>query len=79
VQIQVSYPNFIQIGSSKKKFYSILSNSKPRNFSEFSFEMHFESEEVPMETVVPFSKTFTTIFYFKFLDLRTILSGSVKV
>jgi hypothetical protein len=43
------------------KFHSILKPQeeillkfKPRNFSELSFEIHFESGEVPMEKVDPF-------------------------
>jgi hypothetical protein len=32
-----------------------------------------------MEKDVPFFKTFTTIFYFTFLELGKVLFGSVKV
>jgi hypothetical protein len=57
----------------------ILLNSKPRKFSKFSFEIHFESGEVPMEKIIPFFKPLTTIFYFKFFDLGKVLFGAVKV
>jgi hypothetical protein len=57
----------------------ILLNPKPRNFSEFSFEIHYESGEVPMDEVVPLFKTFSTIFYFNFFELGNVLFGSVKV
>jgi hypothetical protein len=57
----------------------ILLNPKPRKFSEFSFEIHYESGEVPMDEVVPLFKTFSTIFYFNFFELGNILFGSVKV
>jgi hypothetical protein len=51
----------------------ILVNFKPRRFSNFSFEIHFESEEASMEKVAPHFKSFKFIFYFKFLELRKIL------
>jgi hypothetical protein len=54
-------------------------NSKPRSFPDFSFEIHFESEEVPMEKVVPFYKPFIIIFYFKFVELGKVLFGPAKV
>jgi hypothetical protein len=57
----------------------ILLNSKPRNFFEFSFELHFESEKVPMEKVVPLIKTFKTILYFRFFELRKVLFGSKEI
>jgi hypothetical protein len=53
-------------------------NSKPRNFSEFSFEIHFETEEVPMEKVVPFFKTLAVIFYLKKLELMKVLLDRLK-
>jgi hypothetical protein len=59
--------------------YRILLNFKPRSFSEFSFIFHFESQEVPIEKVVPFFKTFTTIFYFKFFELGKALFGLNKI
>jgi hypothetical protein len=62
VQIQVSCP---KVHPNLKFQEEILLNSKPRNFSEFLFEIHFESGEIPMEKVVPFFKHFATIFYFK--------------
>jgi hypothetical protein len=64
VQIQVSCP---KVHPNLKFQEEILLNSKLRNFSEFSFEIHFESREVPMNKVVPFFKPFITIFYFNFL------------
>jgi hypothetical protein len=42
---------------------------KLRKFSEFLFEIYFESEEVPMEKVVPLFKPFTAKFYFKIFEL----------
>jgi hypothetical protein len=55
----------------------ILLNFKPRNYSKFPFEVHFESGEVPMEKAVSFFKTFTNIFYFDFLSSgRSFLDGS---
>jgi hypothetical protein len=56
----------------------ILLNSKCRNFSEFSFEIHSESRKVPMKKAVPFFKTFTTIFYFKIFKCGKVLFGRVK-
>jgi hypothetical protein len=57
----------------------ILSNSKPKKFSEFLFEIHFKSGEVTMYYVVPFLKPLTTIIYFKIFKLGKVLFGSVKV
>jgi hypothetical protein len=57
----------------------ILLNSKPRNFTEFSFEIHFKSEEVPMEKVILFIKTFTTICHLNFFELRKIIFESNQV
>jgi hypothetical protein len=54
-------------------------NSKCGNFSKFSFEIHFETGEVPKEKVVPFFKTFTTIFYFKLFKVGKVHFGWVKV
>jgi hypothetical protein len=54
-------------------------NPKPRNFSEFSFDIHFESGGVPMEEVVPFFKTFSTVFYFKIFKLGKVQFGAFKV
>jgi hypothetical protein len=53
---------------SKKKFYQILLNFKLRCFFEFSFKIHLEYEEDPMEKVVSCLKPFTTIFYLKFSE-----------
>jgi hypothetical protein len=57
----------------------ILLNPKPRNFPEFLFEIHFESGGVPMEEIVLFFKSFSTVFYFKFFELGEVLFGVVKV
>jgi hypothetical protein len=54
-------------------------NSKPGNFSEFSFEIHSEFEEVPIEKVVPIFKSFTTMSYLKNLELEKVIFGSIKV
>jgi hypothetical protein len=54
-------------------------NPKPRNFPEFLFEIHFESGGVPMEEIVLFFKSFSTVFYFKFFELGEVLFGVVKV
>jgi hypothetical protein len=57
-------------------FLDILINflkSKPDlDFPNFLFQIHFESEEVSMDKVVPLFKFFKTIFYFKIFAL---LSG----
>jgi hypothetical protein len=71
--------SFIQIQSFKKKLYLILSNSKPRHFPEFSFQIPFESEEVSMEKVVHLFEIFKTMFYFKFLELRKVKFESIKI
>jgi hypothetical protein len=47
------------------KFYQILVKFKPQGFSDFSFKIKFESEEVSMEKVVPLFEPFNSIFYFK--------------
>jgi hypothetical protein len=57
----------------------ILVNSKPRSFSDFSFEIYSKSEEVTMEKLVPFFKSFTRIFYFNFFALGKELFGSVQI
>jgi hypothetical protein len=59
---------FHQIPSSQKFpfFFSLISTR--RNFSEFSFKIHFESEEVSIRKVVPYFEYSPTIFYFKFLE-----------
>jgi hypothetical protein len=49
------------------------------DFPKFSFAIHFESGDVPMEELVPFFKTFSTIFYFKFCELRKVLVESIKI
>jgi hypothetical protein len=45
---------------------------------DFSFEIHFESEEVSMKKVAHLFEIFKTIFYFKFFRLGKAVSGSVK-
>jgi hypothetical protein len=50
-----------------------------RNFSKFSFEIHFECEEVPMEEVDLFFKTFSTIFYFKIFKFGKVFFELIKV
>jgi hypothetical protein len=54
-------------------------NFKPRSFSEFSFKIHIESEEVPMDKVVPLFKPFKNIFYFKKIELGRMMFGSNEV
>jgi hypothetical protein len=72
---QVSF----KFGDSKKIFYQIIFKFKHRSFSEFSLKIHFYPEEVPMEKVLPLFKPFKPIFYFKFVEFRKVLFGSVKV
>jgi hypothetical protein len=43
------------------------------DFPKFSFEINFQSRDVPMEEVVIFFKSFKTIFYFNFFDLGKAL------
>jgi hypothetical protein len=55
----------------------ILLNSKPRRFSNFSFEIHSKSEEVSMEKVVHLFEIFTTICFPNFWSSgRSILDQS---
>jgi hypothetical protein len=79
VQPAALVPNFIKVQSPKKKLYQIPSNSKPRDFSDFSFESHSESVEASMEKVVHLFKIFKIIFYSKFLELGKVKFRSVKV
>jgi hypothetical protein len=58
---------------SKKKSDQILSKFKPRSFSEFSFKIHLEFEEVPIQKVVPLFKLFKAIFYFKNFEPGKVL------
>jgi hypothetical protein len=44
----------------------------PRKFSEFSFEIHLKFKEVTMDKVVPFFKSFRTIFYMKFFEFEKV-------
>jgi hypothetical protein len=62
--VEVSY----KFEDSKKKFYQILLNFKPRSLSKFSFEIQLEFEEVSMEKFVPLFKPFNSIFYLNFLE-----------
>jgi hypothetical protein len=57
------------------KFYLC---STHRNFSEFYFKFHFESREIPIRKVDPYSKFFPTIFYFKNLELGKYLLNQPK-
>jgi hypothetical protein len=68
-----------QIPSILEIFSQILLNFKCRSLSDFSFEIHFESEEVHMEKVVPSFKFLTTIFYFNLFELGKVLFRLVKV
>jgi hypothetical protein len=58
---------------------NFLNSKTDLDFPKFQFEINFESGEVPMEEVVPFFKKFSTIFYFKFVELKKALFGSVKI
>jgi hypothetical protein len=42
-------------------------------------KIHFEYEEVSMDKVVHFFKSFKTIFYFKNLELGKVKFGPIKV
>jgi hypothetical protein len=55
--------------------YNLSGNGKTSVW--ISFEIHFESREVSIYKVVPLFKTFTTIIYFKFLELEKVLLGSL--
>jgi hypothetical protein len=67
--------------NSKFQNESILNSIefKPRKFPEFSFQIPSEYEEVSMDKVVHHFEIFKTIFYFKFLELRKVKFGSIKV
>jgi hypothetical protein len=52
----------------EKNLIKIHWNSSHRSFLEFVLEIVFESGEVPIREVVPYIKSFTTIFYFKIFD-----------
>jgi hypothetical protein len=49
------------------------------NLPKFSFQIHFEYEEVPMKKFVPLCKSFKTIFYFNFFECGKALFGLLKV
>jgi hypothetical protein len=51
--------------------YSLISTHK--NFSEFLFQIHSESEEISIERVVHLSDISKTIFYFNFSDPGKVL------
>jgi hypothetical protein len=51
----------------------------PRSFSEFSFKVQFEFEEVSMEKVIHLFKPLKIIFYFKIFEPRKVLFESIKV
>jgi hypothetical protein len=48
-------------------------------FPNFYFKINFESEDVSLKKVAPFYKSFTTIFYLKFLKLGKLLFGKNQV
>jgi hypothetical protein len=50
-------------------------NSNFRSFSEFLFKFHFKSGEVPIRKVLPYLKSFTTIFYFKNFEPEKVTFG----
>jgi hypothetical protein len=56
----------------------LLEPKSDLGFPEFLFEIHFESEDVPMEKVVPLFKPFGNIFYFKIFQLGRVLLRVVK-
>jgi hypothetical protein len=62
--------------SNSKCQEEIILNSRPREFSEFSFKIPSESEEVSMGKVVHLFEIFPTIFYFQFSELGKGLFGS---
>jgi hypothetical protein len=49
-------------------FINFLNSKTYHDFPMFLFKIHLESDEVPMEKVVPFFKTFTIIFVSNFLS-----------
>jgi hypothetical protein len=49
------------------------------DFPKFSFAIHFESRDVPMEELVLFFKALSAIFYFKFCELGKVLVESIKI
>jgi hypothetical protein len=77
------YKFLVQVSSkfedTKMKFYQILLDFKPRSFFEFSFKIHFKSEEVSIEKVVPLLKPFKTIFYLKQFNPEKVLFGSKEI
>jgi hypothetical protein len=46
---------------------------------DFSFEIHFESKEASMDKVFHLFEIFKAIFYSKFLELRNVKFGSIKI
>jgi hypothetical protein len=57
--------------------FSLISTH--RNFPEFLFEIHFESEEVSIRTIVPYFNYFPTIFYLEFLEFGKFGVGMNQV
>jgi hypothetical protein len=70
---------FHQIPSSQEFSINFSLISTHRNFPEFLFEIHFESEDVSIRKVVPYLKQFLAIFYFNFLEHGKVPFESVKV
>jgi hypothetical protein len=62
-----SSPYFKFHPNSKFKEETILNSPKfyPRELSDFSFEIHYESKEVSMERIVHLFERFKTIIYLK--------------
>jgi hypothetical protein len=79
VQTKVHGPSLSKFEDSKKKYYQILSKFKLYRFSEFSFKIHFESEEISIGKVVPLTRHFKTIFYLKKIEFGKVLFVKVEV
>jgi hypothetical protein len=62
----------VQITSILKDSNQILLNFKPRSFSEFSFKIHFEFEEVSMEKVAPSLQTLQVHILFENFQERKV-------
>jgi hypothetical protein len=59
--------------------FNFLEPKTDLDFPNFQFKIVFESEEIPMEKVIPFSKTSATIFYFEFLEFGKVGFGLNQV
>jgi hypothetical protein len=70
-----SHPNLKIPRRNSIKFYPNSNLEISLNFH----TIHLESEEVPMEKVVPLFKPFKTIFHFKFFEQVKVLFRSAKV